>query len=71
YWCLAPSGVDWLSVEEATQLGFPAFQRTTGIGGYSWDPNVYEGLRKFQQGKGFDPDTQDLARHLGYPLFQL
>ncbi|KAF7353337.1 hypothetical protein MSAN_01521900 [Mycena sanguinolenta] len=37
----------------------------------SWDNSVYEGLRRFHQGKGFDPDSQDLARHLGYPLFEL
>ncbi|KAJ6556087.1 hypothetical protein B0H19DRAFT_1376970 [Mycena capillaripes] len=32
---------------------------------------VYAGLRKFHEGKRLDPESQDLARHLGYPVFQL
>ncbi|KAJ6631226.1 hypothetical protein B0H10DRAFT_1938742 [Mycena sp. CBHHK59/15] len=36
------------------------------------DGSVYAGLRQFYQGKGFDPYSQDtVARHLGYPLYQL
>ncbi|KAJ7800765.1 hypothetical protein B0H14DRAFT_3490287 [Mycena olivaceomarginata] len=71
YWSLNPSGVDRLTLEEATQLGFPTFQCTTEVVGRSWDASVYEGLRKFHQAKGFDPDTQELARHLEHPLFEL
>jgi hypothetical protein len=71
YWSLDPSGVDWLSVEEATRLGFPTFWCAAEIGGFSWDASVYEGLRKFHLAKGFDPDTQELAWHLGEPLYQL
>ncbi|KAJ7333208.1 hypothetical protein DFH08DRAFT_304189 [Mycena albidolilacea] len=71
YWSLTPSGVDRLTLEEATQLGFPTFQCTTEIVGRSWDASVYKGLRKFHQAKGFDPDTQELARHLEHPLFEL
>ncbi|KAJ7044380.1 hypothetical protein C8F04DRAFT_942366, partial [Mycena alexandri] len=71
YWSLDPSGVDRLSTEEATQLGFPSFQLTTRVHGYSWDTSVYAGLRQFHKAKGFDPDSQDVARHLGCPLYQL
>jgi sRNA-binding protein len=39
--------------------------------GNSWDPGVYAGLRKFHQLKGFDPESEDVARHLGYPIYQL
>ncbi|KAJ7448414.1 hypothetical protein FB451DRAFT_1289209 [Mycena latifolia] len=41
------------------------------VEGYSWDGSVYTGLRQFHQGKGFDADSQDVARQLGYPLYQL
>jgi hypothetical protein len=41
------------------------------IRGQSWDPSVYAGLRKFHQAKDFDPESQDVARHLGHPLYQL
>jgi hypothetical protein len=71
YWSLDPSGAGRLTLEEATWLGFPALDCTTEIYGYYWDTNVYEGLRKFHRAKGFDPDTQDVARHLGHPLYQL
>ncbi|KAJ7804744.1 hypothetical protein B0H14DRAFT_3869068 [Mycena olivaceomarginata] len=36
-----------------------------------WGANVYAALRQFHQAKGFDPDSQDVAWRLGYPLFQL
>ncbi|KAJ7732281.1 hypothetical protein B0H16DRAFT_1427137, partial [Mycena metata] len=71
YWSLDPSGGNRLSAEEATQLGFPSLQLNTQVHGYSWDASVYAGLRQFHQAKGFNPDSQDIARHLGYPLFQL
>ncbi|KAJ7489756.1 hypothetical protein B0H11DRAFT_1061411 [Mycena galericulata] len=50
--------------------GFPSLYFRTEICGYSWDASVYAGLRQFQ-GKGFDPDSQDIALHLGQPLYQL
>ncbi|KAJ7735496.1 hypothetical protein B0H16DRAFT_1327084 [Mycena metata] len=71
YWSLDPSGVERLSTEEAARLGLPPFQLTTEIQGKAWDDGVYAGLRKFHQAKGFDPDSQDVARHLGYPFYKL
>ncbi|KAJ7201533.1 hypothetical protein C8J57DRAFT_1736109 [Mycena rebaudengoi] len=37
----------------------------------SWDDLVYAGIRKFHQAKGFDPYSQDVARELGHPLFEV
>ncbi|KAJ6526647.1 hypothetical protein B0H19DRAFT_1275501 [Mycena capillaripes] len=71
YWSLDPSGVDRLSTEDATELGFPALQLHTRVGAKSWDASVYAGIRQFHQAKGFDPDSQEVALHLGHPLFQL
>ncbi|KAF7374209.1 hypothetical protein MSAN_00303000 [Mycena sanguinolenta] len=71
YWSLDPSGTERLTLEEATSLGFPAFQFSTRVDGFSWDASVYAGLRQFHKGKGFDPDSQDVARHLGHNLHQL
>ncbi|KAJ7679421.1 hypothetical protein DFH06DRAFT_510941 [Mycena polygramma] len=71
YWTLDPSGVERLSTEEATQLGFPTTELSTDIEVYSWHTSVYAGLRKFHQSKGFDPCSQDVARHLEYPLFEV
>ncbi|KAJ6528969.1 hypothetical protein B0H19DRAFT_899716, partial [Mycena capillaripes] len=71
YWSLDQSGVDCLSAEEAAEFGFPSIQLTAMVLGYSWDDNFYSGVRQFHRAKGFDPDSQEVARHLGYPLFQL
>ncbi|KAJ6527630.1 hypothetical protein DFH09DRAFT_1186593 [Mycena vulgaris] len=71
YWSLNPSGVERLSTEEATRLGFPSIQLETTIYGRFWDASVYAGLRQFHRAKGFDPDSQDVARHLRYPFYQL
>ncbi|KAJ7046310.1 hypothetical protein C8F04DRAFT_343191 [Mycena alexandri] len=71
YWSFDSSGLERLSTVEATRLGFPSLKLTTHVGAYSWDTSVYAGLRQFHIGKRFDPDSQDVARHLGYPLFQI
>ncbi|KAJ7927332.1 hypothetical protein B0H13DRAFT_2653618 [Mycena leptocephala] len=71
YWSLDPSGAERLSLEEATELGFRSIEPWASIGADSWDADVYPALRQFHRAKGFDPDSQDVARHLGYPLYQL
>ncbi|KAJ7679303.1 hypothetical protein DFH06DRAFT_1166274 [Mycena polygramma] len=71
YWSLDPSGIDRLSTEDATKLGFPSLELCTSVTVYSWDASIYAGLRQFHRAKGFDPDSQDVARHLGHSLYQL
>ncbi|KAF7377023.1 hypothetical protein MSAN_00120400 [Mycena sanguinolenta] len=71
YWSLDPSGIDRLSPEEATALGFTSFELATKVEGWAWDASIYEGLRQFHEAKGFDPCNQDVARHLGYPPYQV
>ncbi|KAJ7198200.1 hypothetical protein C8J57DRAFT_1019789, partial [Mycena rebaudengoi] len=60
-----------LSTEEATRLGLPKIQLEAHITGFYWDTSVYAGLHQLHQGKGFDPETHNLARQLDYPLFEL
>jgi hypothetical protein len=71
YWSLDPSGGEHLGMEDALDLGFPSISLSTKIWGRSWDASVYAGLRQFHQAKGFDPDGQDVVRHLGEPLYIL
>ncbi|KAF7374136.1 hypothetical protein MSAN_00295000 [Mycena sanguinolenta] len=71
YWSLDPSGAEPLTTREVTSLGFPSLRFTTEVEGYSWDTDVYAGLRQFHQAKGFDPNSQDVARHLCHDLYQL
>jgi hypothetical protein len=71
YWSLDQRGIKRLSIEKATALGFPPLQFNTTIWGRSWDASVYAGLRQFHRAKGFDPESQDVARHLGRRLYEL
>ncbi|KAJ6576993.1 hypothetical protein DFH09DRAFT_355483 [Mycena vulgaris] len=71
FWSLDPLGVERLSAQEVLALGFPAIELTTYVRGTSWDAKVYEGIHRFHQAKGFDPDSLDVSRHLGYPLYEL
>ncbi|KAJ7701731.1 hypothetical protein B0H16DRAFT_1626561 [Mycena metata] len=43
----------------------------TNIAGRCWDSSVYAGLRDFHRAEGFDPDSQAVGIHLGYPPFRL
>ncbi|KAK7035619.1 hypothetical protein R3P38DRAFT_2517986, partial [Favolaschia claudopus] len=71
YWSFDPLGLDRLCAEQAADLGFPTIRISILVSGQSWNDFIYAGLRQFHQGKGFDPDSQDLARYLGYPLYEL
>jgi hypothetical protein len=71
YWSLDPSGVNRLSVEVAEDLGFPVIQLQRRVIGYSWDASIYDGIRQFHEGKGFDPYSQEVAIELGWPLLQV
>ncbi|KAK7006278.1 hypothetical protein R3P38DRAFT_2555476 [Favolaschia claudopus] len=70
YWSLDPLGGQQLSAEEAGKLGFPTIEISTDVWGISGDDAAYAGLSEFHQIKGFDPETQDVARHLGLALYQ-
>ncbi|KAJ7816255.1 hypothetical protein B0H13DRAFT_1663513, partial [Mycena leptocephala] len=71
FWSLDPAGIERLSLEDAKILGFPVIHAETVIHGVCWDDAVYTGLRRFQRAKGFNQDAQDLAKDLGYPLYEL
>ncbi|KAJ6512518.1 hypothetical protein C8R45DRAFT_960623 [Mycena sanguinolenta] len=71
YWSFDPSGTERLTSANAIHLGFPSFRLSVEIWGTSWDAAVYAGLHQFQEAKGFDPDSQYFAQHLGYPLYQM
>ncbi|KAJ6536961.1 hypothetical protein B0H19DRAFT_380106 [Mycena capillaripes] len=70
YWSLDPSGTRRLNHWRATMLGFPSVELKMKVWTRTWDENVYAGLRQFHRGKGFDPDTQDVARHMGVVLYE-
>ncbi|KAJ7369176.1 hypothetical protein DFH08DRAFT_984134 [Mycena albidolilacea] len=71
YWSLDPSGTFPLSTEDANMLGFPIIHIETCIHGYFFKDGVYDASRRFQQGKGLNPESQEAAINLGYPLYKL
>ncbi|KAJ7622123.1 hypothetical protein FB45DRAFT_927044 [Roridomyces roridus] len=71
YWSLDPTGDEILSPEQALSLGFPSLETSIACSTTHWEARAYDALRTFHEGKGFDPDSQDVAIHLGYPLYHL
>ena len=71
YWSLDPYGANPLSHEDASSLGFPPITLMTDVYASFWDKTVYAGLRKFDECKGFNPESQDVAKELGYPLYEV
>ncbi|KAJ7606039.1 hypothetical protein FB45DRAFT_941515 [Roridomyces roridus] len=71
YWSLDESGKERLGEVEAHRLGFPNMTFATKVCGLSWHQNAYTAVAKLHQAKGFDPYTQDAARHLEEPLFHV
>ncbi|KAJ7057454.1 hypothetical protein C8F01DRAFT_332751 [Mycena amicta] len=71
FWSLDPLGRERLSWKEACTLGFPKLIFSMMGIPRQWDASLYEEVRAMHIARGFDPDSQDIARHLGYPLFEL
>ncbi|KAJ7871825.1 hypothetical protein B0H14DRAFT_3131718 [Mycena olivaceomarginata] len=71
YWSLDPSGTFPLSTEDANMLGFPIVHTETHIDGCSWNDRDYNALRRFQQAKRLNPESQETAINLGYSLYRL
>jgi hypothetical protein len=58
-------------MEEAALLGLPSIALRMYLVGRYWDASVYAGLRKFHQAKGYDPDSQEVARRFEHPLYHI
>ncbi|KAJ6450157.1 hypothetical protein C8R45DRAFT_916971 [Mycena sanguinolenta] len=73
YWSLDPLGAERIDMNQAetVDIGFPSIQLSTRLEGKFWDASVYAGLVQFYKAKGFDPESLDVARRLGHPLYHL
>ncbi|KAJ7745576.1 hypothetical protein DFH07DRAFT_700842, partial [Mycena maculata] len=70
FWSLDPLANQRLTIEDAECIGFPSVSFKMVYSGNSWNAEVYVACHQLALAKGFDPDSEDLARHLGYPLFE-
>ncbi|KAF8177469.1 hypothetical protein K438DRAFT_1978450 [Mycena galopus ATCC 62051] len=71
FWSLHPDGTNPLSRQEAQSLGFPLIELRIRVAGHAWNDTAYAALLRFHLGKRFGGESQDVARHLGYPLYEL
>ncbi|KAK6984914.1 hypothetical protein R3P38DRAFT_3230938 [Favolaschia claudopus] len=64
-----PLGMEPLSAAQAKVLGLPEVEITIIVESQYLDQSGLEAVREFYRAKGFDPDSQDLAKHLENPLY--
>ncbi|KAL0069160.1 hypothetical protein AAF712_003848 [Marasmius tenuissimus] len=51
-------------------LGLPCFLKDA-ISPKVWKAETYDLVRQWQEAKGFDPTTTDMARSMGYPIIEI
>ncbi|KAJ7326178.1 hypothetical protein DFH08DRAFT_884999 [Mycena albidolilacea] len=71
YWSFDPTGNHRIDAQDTINSGLPSVHLQTSIHGLSWGPNVYAGLCLFHHAKGFNPESQEAAEHLGHPLYEV
>ncbi|KAJ7500849.1 hypothetical protein B0H11DRAFT_1855717 [Mycena galericulata] len=70
FWSFEPSGSCGILPEDGTVLGLPILSVGARFCGFRWSTEIYQGLVEFHRCKGFNPDSLDVALHLGFPLYQ-
>ncbi|KAK7026344.1 hypothetical protein R3P38DRAFT_1040541 [Favolaschia claudopus] len=71
YWCFDPSGKDHLSSQEALDLGLPPIQLKILVDHIFMEDSeeIIKDIHRFHTRKGFNPKSQDVAKHLGLQLY--
>ncbi|KAK6966783.1 hypothetical protein R3P38DRAFT_3152337 [Favolaschia claudopus] len=69
YWSFDPRGNDRLSANEALNLGLPQARIDISVTHYFVDDAFLKDVHTFHARKGFDPDSQEIAEHLGLALY--
>ncbi|KAJ7161883.1 hypothetical protein C8R43DRAFT_838489, partial [Mycena crocata] len=68
YWSLDSSGTTRLSEEESDRRGLPRLRFSFLRAANCWHEYHYKALRDFFIAKGFEPESSDVTRLLGFPL---
>jgi hypothetical protein len=71
YWAFDPAGLNRLTHEMVEDIGLPTIEFSIGLMGRRWEESDYDMIRDFHVAKRFDPDTQDAAIAMGYPLIDI
>ncbi|KAJ7863602.1 hypothetical protein B0H14DRAFT_2264546, partial [Mycena olivaceomarginata] len=67
FWSFSPDGKERLKESEAEELGVPKVLLQTLVYGQSWSKQQYNLIHEVQLAKGFNPETNELAKYLDYP----
>ncbi|KAF9257691.1 hypothetical protein L218DRAFT_835467, partial [Marasmius fiardii PR-910] len=73
FWSLDETGKTRISNHGCRYLGLPIkfmFTEHT-CKQYSWPIETYRNVHRWQVCRGFDPTSPDLARYLGYPIYEV
>ncbi|KAF7340336.1 hypothetical protein MVEN_01952800 [Mycena venus] len=71
YWSFDPTGLKWLTRKAAEDIGLPTPQFSVKATAWMWDKSTPDMICKFHAAKGFNPDSQDAAIAMGYPLVDI
>ncbi|KAJ7818709.1 hypothetical protein B0H14DRAFT_1369514 [Mycena olivaceomarginata] len=71
YWAFDPAGLDQLTHEMAEDIGLPTPKFTIVPYGLLLEEDVTNLIREFHAAKGFDPESQDVAIAMRYPLLDI
>ncbi|KAK7063348.1 hypothetical protein R3P38DRAFT_2818264 [Favolaschia claudopus] len=69
YWSFDPSGNNRLSPNEALNLGLPQASLEIFVDQVFVDEALFKDLHTFHTMKGFNAESQEIAKHLGLPLY--
>jgi hypothetical protein len=71
YWAFDPAGLDQLTREIAEDIGLPTPEFTIVPLGLMLEEEETNLIREFHAAKGFDPESQDIAIAMAYPLVDI
>ncbi|KAF9256449.1 hypothetical protein L218DRAFT_881672 [Marasmius fiardii PR-910] len=74
FWSFDAEGKSRISNRKRRYLGLPTRRLTYKHRvnhTVSWPTSTYKGIHQWQLSRGFDPNTTDFARFLGYPAFEI
>ncbi|KAF9258071.1 hypothetical protein L218DRAFT_840765, partial [Marasmius fiardii PR-910] len=73
FWSHDETGQVRLSIEEYNKFGLPTnlYIQVKEHPHFTLTTKTYKDINKWQHLRGFDPNTTDFARYLGYPAVQV
>jgi hypothetical protein len=68
YWSSDPAGDERLPQHALEKFSLPQVKFRVLVYGAQWSQELYDSIAEFHRAKEFEPNSQDVANELGYPL---